>query len=141
MLGTKTYEKKYMDACQANITGQLKAYNELLAQTNGNAVENFELLFFNNLVVVLDAFFVHRLRGLEGKYGNPLNEVRVLANSILYNKSIMNEDNTIKMKPENSVRKLKLGHTIKFTQPQFTLLAKMFFEEIQKKYSQPKVYL
>jgi hypothetical protein len=36
-------------------------------------------------VLLLDHMFVHRLSGAEGKDGNPLNEVRVLVNSLLYN--------------------------------------------------------
>jgi len=42
------------------------------------ASKSFELVYFNNLVVVLDSYFVHRTQGLEKKDGNPLNEVRVI---------------------------------------------------------------
>jgi len=44
--------------------------------------ETFEPILFNNLVVVLDGYFVYRTRGIEGKDGNPLNEVRMLSHSI-----------------------------------------------------------
>jgi len=46
-----------------------------------SAVASFEPLFFNNLVVVLDAFFVHRSRTPEGKHGNPMNELRMICTS------------------------------------------------------------
>jgi len=45
----------------------------------------FEQRFFNDQVLILDNMFVRRLTGIEGKDGNPLNEVRVLCNSILLN--------------------------------------------------------
>jgi hypothetical protein len=44
---------------------------------------------------------------MEGKDGNPLNEVRVLCNSILENKSVLRANKTIKLKPDASVLKLK----------------------------------
>ena len=37
------------------------------------------------MVLQLEYMFVHRLSGLEGKDGNPLTEVRVLCNSLLFN--------------------------------------------------------
>jgi hypothetical protein len=46
----------------------------------------FEARFFNSQVLLLDHMFVHRLAGIEGKDGNPINEVRVLCNSLLLNK-------------------------------------------------------
>jgi hypothetical protein len=39
----------------------------------------------NLAVLLLDHLFVYRLTGIEGKDGNPLNEVRVLCNSIVLN--------------------------------------------------------
>jgi len=41
------------------------------------------------MVLVLDSSFSHRQRTMELKDGNPLNEVRVLCNSILENDGIM----------------------------------------------------
>jgi hypothetical protein len=74
---------------------QLAAYKALVATAREKtgagksafnaAVDSFELVLFNDLVLVLDAFFVHQARGIEGKDGNPLNEVRMLCNSILQN--------------------------------------------------------
>jgi hypothetical protein len=48
-----------------------------------SAVEDFEVTFFNNMALLLDYMFVHRLTGIEGKDGNPLNEARVICNSLL----------------------------------------------------------
>jgi hypothetical protein len=42
-----------------------------------SALEAFEVLFFNNMALVLDRYFVHRLRMVTGKDGNPLNEVEM----------------------------------------------------------------
>jgi hypothetical protein len=70
------------------------------------AFESFEPVFFNNMVLILDTYFTHRSRTTEGKDGNPLNEVRVLCNSILENKSVLRADKSIKLKPETSVLKL-----------------------------------
>lgn len=63
----------------------------------------FEQSFLANLVLVLDHFFVHRTRALEGKDGNALNEVRMLCDSILLNDSVMTANKTIKYDPARSV--------------------------------------
>jgi hypothetical protein len=48
-----------------------------------SAIESFETNFFNHMVLVLDHYFVHRSRIIELKDGNPLNEVRMLCDSIM----------------------------------------------------------
>ena len=52
------------------------------------------------------------------KDGNPLNEVRVLRNSMLNNNNIVCADNTIKLNPATSVLKYKVGDEITLVQPQ-----------------------
>ena len=43
------------------------------------AFESFESAFFNNMIIVLDSYFVHRTMAIQKIDGNPLNEVRGLA--------------------------------------------------------------
>jgi len=85
MLGVKNYTQTYIDECRSRVNVQLSTYNNLITSARksaGNnekslnsAIESFEPIFFNNMVLLLDALFVHRLRMIEGKDGNPLNEV------------------------------------------------------------------
>src|SRR5205809_113820 len=82
MLGMKKYPKSYIAACRARVEANLRAYRREVGQ---KASKEFENRFFNDQVLLLDYMFVHRLSGIEGKDGNPLNEVRVLCNSILLN--------------------------------------------------------
>ena len=88
MLGRKTYTRKEFDHCRAAIDRQLAAYKTLVKavaptttdQKVDSALKAFEALFFNNLTLVLDRYFVHRLRMVTGKDGNALNtESRVPA--------------------------------------------------------------
>jgi hypothetical protein len=83
--------------------------------------------------VVLDGFFVHRGRTVEGKDGNLLNELRMICTSLLQNHGVMSTDKTIKYSPEKSVVELKIGDQIKLTEPDFTLLFRAFFAEIESK--------
>src|SRR5947209_9542769 len=79
----KKYPKEYIAACRARVDAELRAYRSQFDKTPS---KEFEARFFNDQVLLLDYMFVHRLSGIEGKDGNPLNEVRVLCNSILLNR-------------------------------------------------------
>ena len=73
------------------------------------AVAGFEPLFFGNLVVVLDGYFMHRMRATEGKDGNPLIEVRALCSSIMTNQGQgrlrqYDQDEACQVGPEVRVR-------------------------------------
>ena len=138
MLCMNSYTQDYIDECRASMEKQLAAYKKLLAAGRAktrtgfdSAVAVFEPLFFNNLVVDLDGFFVHRSRTIEGKDGNPLNEFRDHRYIALQNHGVMSTEKTnnktIKYSPEKSIVKLKIGDEIKLTEPAFVALFKPFF--------------
>jgi hypothetical protein len=101
-----SYDKKYIGESRAKIASQISAYEELVSTARGlswpkrsqldSAVEAFECVFFNKMVLALDNYFVHRSRTIEKKDGNPLNEVRVLCNSLMSNGGTVAADKTIK---------------------------------------------
>ena len=141
MLGMKTYSQDYIDACRAKVEADLRAYRKQVGKAPS---KEFEGRFFNDQVLLLDYMFVHRLTGIEGKDGNPLNEVRVLCNSILLNQGKLQVEKlpgwpnsagaSTKLTPEKSVLKLKVGDEVKLTEADFVLLCKAFFGEIERKY-------
>ena len=131
MLCVNKYPQEYVDDCKKRFQDQLAAFQNLPA---GPAREAFEPLFFNNLVLVLESSFVHRTRGLEGKDGNPLNEVRLLSRSLLENKQRFQVEKAIKYKPENSILQFQSDQAIALTEAQFCRLSEAFFAEIQRKF-------
>src|SRR2546421_697250 len=103
MLGRNQYDQEYIDASRARIAAQVSAYRKLVAASNGDArvgaaIDEFEPLFFNNMVLALDNLFVHRLRKMEGKDGNPLNQVRAICTSL------MSGDDEIRLNEDDFVR-------------------------------------
>jgi hypothetical protein len=144
MLSVSSYAKTYIDGCRAKVVSQIAAYQHLVSVARGlsgtsesqlePALDTFEPLFFNNMVMVLDNYFLHRSRNMELKDGNPLNEVRALCNSMRDNDGVMAADKTIKMDPATSVLKYQVGDEIKLNAEDFLLLSKAFFAEIESKY-------
>jgi hypothetical protein len=141
MLGRKNYAQEEIDAARAMVEADLRAYKRL---PDAAKTKEFETVFFNRAVLLLDYMFVHRLTGIEGKDGNPLNEVRVLCNSILLNKGRLQIDKlpgwptsasaALKLPPDTSVLKLKAGDEVKLSEIDFVRLTKAFFAELEKKY-------
>ena len=130
MLATDSYTQEYIDARRAAIAAQIAAYDGL-ARAAGDAIDGFAQPFFNNMVVVLNASFTHRTRGREGKDGNPMNEVRLLAASILENDGVLIADKQIRLTPGTSVLGLEPGDEISISEPDFVRLAERFFAEIE----------
>ena len=130
MLGMRTYPKKYISACSLKVEADLSAYRALAA--GGKVSEAFEVTFFNNMILVLEHLFVHRLRGVEGKDENALNEVRMLSDSMMNNNNKMETDKTIKYDSAQSILKVEVGDEIKMYEAGFLLLYKAFFTEIER---------
>ena len=87
-------------------------------------------------MLVLDNLFVHRLRTLEGKDGNPLNEVRVICSSLLENGGVLAADKQIKLKPEKlRARATRRATGSRSTRPAIRRLSDAFFGEIQARFA------
>src|SRR5207247_11363654 len=106
--------------------------------------KEFEDRFFKDQVLLLDYMFVHRLSGIESRDGNPLNEVRILCNSILLNKGKLqvnrlqgwpkSDVSGLKLPAKKSLLKLQVGDEVRLTEADFVRLSKAFFAEIEQKY-------
>jgi hypothetical protein len=141
MLAMKMYSQDYFDACRAKVEADLQAYRMQVGKTPS---KDFEARFFNSQVLLLDHMFVHRMMGIEGKDGNPLNEVRVLCNSLLLNQGKVQVDKLpwwpesagsgIKLPPEKSVLKLKAGDDVRLGEAAFMRLSQAYFAEIEARF-------
>jgi hypothetical protein len=142
MLGRKNYTQEELDHATTAIDRQVAAYRELVEAIDGAgsdpkvkaALDAFEPLFFNNMTIVLDRYFVHRLRAVTGKDGNPLNEVELMSDSLMNNDGILRGNNVIKLVPDQSILKLDIGDRIKLSAAQFERLSKAFLAEIRAKF-------
>ena len=66
------------------------------------ALDDFQPVFSTRMVLILDRFFVHRLRTVTGKDANPLNEVELLTESRLNNGGVFRTGHVVKWVPEQS---------------------------------------
>jgi hypothetical protein len=141
MLGMIKYPREYIESCRARVAANLRAYRKHVGKA---APGDFEARYFNDQLLVLDHMFEHRLRKLEGKDGNPLNEVRVLCNSLLLNDGKLQVDKLpgwpesavagIKLPADRSVLRLSSGDAVALTEADFVKLSKAFFAEIEKRF-------
>ena len=64
MLGRKNYTRDEIDRCRSAVAEQLAAYGKLSADAN---LAGFEPLFFNNMTLVLDRYFVQGVQLQSGR--------------------------------------------------------------------------
>ncbi len=144
MPGMKEYEQDYIDACRSRIESQVAVFREVAqaARDHGDAdvsalegaLESLEYEYFNNMLIVLDGYFVHRLRGVEGQDGNALNEVRHLARSLMENGGTVMADPTNALDPARSVLGLEIGAPIILTLQQYRRISDAFLREIEGRF-------
>jgi hypothetical protein len=145
MLGMTSYGQAYIDHARAEIDRQVQVYDALSASGTGlkgaakatfdAALFDFEAVYFTDLVLVLETYFMHRLRGKEGKDGNALNEVRLVAASLMSNEGRLAADKQIKLDPAKSVLGYQVGDQIAVREAEFVQLATAFFAEIDAKFA------
>ncbi len=134
MLGRKDYTPDEITAAKTAVAAELAVYLKLV--TSGAVPSaDFEALYFNNMVIVLDRYFVHRTRPVSGKDGNPLNEVELIVDSLMTNAGVFRGNKVIKYVPENSVLGIKEGDRIRLNAADFDKLATAFFADLESKFS------
>jgi hypothetical protein len=124
--GPKSYTTEELESCRAHVDALLVAWD-------ANAVEDstLENLVFVQAVVVLDAWFVHRPRSTEGGHGNPTDEVRVLADSVVANDGIVRVEQPIRWTPERTVLGLDVGDEVVVTADRFERLAAAYLAAVE----------
>jgi hypothetical protein len=141
MPGRSTYTRTELDHARSAIAERVAAYGRLVLAVEGAAdpraarsLQTFEPLYFNDLVLVLDRYFGHRLRDVAGADGNPLNEVELLADSLQNNSGVLRGDDEVDLDADESVLGLAVGDRIRVRAAEFERLAAAFFAEISVKF-------
>ena len=139
MLAVTSYPEVYVQLTAAKIDEQLAAYAALAGAVKGNAKAEAALAafapgHFNAMLLALDHHFMHRMRGAEGKDGNPLNEVRMLGDAIMEHDGVLKANSTIKYRTENSVAGIGVGETVALDAETFGQLAAAYVAEIAKRF-------
>jgi hypothetical protein len=139
MLGRKNYTREEIDHARATVAAQVASFDQLAKAAAGKdakataALDALAPVYFDNMVLVLDRFFVHRIRPVTGKDTNPLNEVELLAESLLQG-SVLRTNKVIKWEPAKSVLGLEDGDPIALTRTDFARLAGAFLAEIEARF-------
>jgi hypothetical protein len=135
MTGRTRYSQEEINSARFALAEQLSAYATLSAETSGETAEaalaDFEPLFFNNLVLVLDRFFVERERSVTGADSNPMNEVGLIAESLMTNNAVLRGDAELSYRPADTVLRLELGDDIRLTAAEFDRLSTAFLAEVE----------
>jgi acetyl-CoA carboxylase carboxyltransferase component len=141
MLGRKDYTREELDHAASAIRKQLSAYNKLAEAVRATgdeqaeaALEAFEPLFTRNMTLVLDRYFVHRIRKVTGHDANPLNEVELITESVLAGNGALSTNTVIKWAPEDTVLGLADGDPIEPSAAQFDRLSKAFLGELESRF-------
>lgn len=139
MLAVTSYPEVYVQLTAAKVDEQLAAYAALEAAVKGNpkaeaALAAFAADHFNAMLVALDHHFMHRMRGAEGKDGNPLNEVRMLTDSLMEHDDVLQDNKTIKYRAEKAVAGIAVGQKVALDAETFGRLARAYVAEIGKRF-------
>lgn len=142
MLGRKDYTHEEVERARNAVATQLATYRTLAHAIDAApadagvalALEALEPTLFANMVLALDRHFVHRVRMVTGRDGNPLNEVELLVESIMGNDGVLRGNEVIRYVPADSTLGLEVGERIRLTADQFERLADAFFAELEARF-------
>ena len=140
MLAVTTYAQDHVDRCRQAFDAQLAAYRALTeSSTEGEeatALAGFAPLFFANLVLALDEWFLHRSRTVEGKGGGPLNEVRLICEALVAHDGVLTGQRSISYDADASVLGIALGEQVIVTEAGFVALLDAFLAEVEDRFAE-----
>ena len=141
MLGRKTYTPEELDSATATVERQLAAFRRLADAVDATgdaeaaaARETFEPEFFNDLALVLDRYFVHRLRVSTGKDPNPINELELLSDSLRDHGGAFRTTSVIKYRPDQTGLQLEPGDRIQLDRRRFERFSTAFLDELRTRF-------
>jgi uncharacterized protein (UPF0548 family) len=123
MLLRTGYDRHYVANCRESVGA---AVEELRRVGAGSAA-------WNQLVPALDRWFAIRNPKVEGRDGNPINEVRAIAESVTEHGSVMAVPKGIKLSEEGSVLGFLDGEEISLDGDSFERLFDAFLAEVEAK--------
>jgi hypothetical protein len=123
MLLRTGYDRHYAARCRESVGA---AVEELRRVGAGSAA-------WNQLVPALDRWFSLRNPKVEGRDGNPINEVRALAESVTEHGSVMTVPKGIKLSAETSVLGFEPDEEISLDGDAFERLFEAFLAEVEAK--------
>lgn len=135
MLGRSSYPTAQIAACRAEMIQLCAGWRAISARSEAKVRAEAEAQVFNQMAVALEGWFVHRLRGIEGKDGNPLNEVRLLALGVTTNGGYFPSDNSIKWHAETSVTGYRAGDKIALSEAVFSRIVEAYLDAIDAKFA------
>jgi hypothetical protein len=136
MLPRNSFTREEVEEARSAVDRELAAYREIVQAAGAQAAEalaDFEPLLCNSMTMMLDRHFVHRVRTLTGKDGNPLNEVELICDSLMDNDGVLRANNVIKYIPEQAVVELDIGERIRMTLADFERLSSAFLAELESR--------
>jgi hypothetical protein len=132
----------YLNACRARVESQVAFFREFAAavsRADDDAerglepmLETLEADYFNNLVIVLDAYFVGR-RPESQSLGPVATEVAALRSSLVEGEGELLPEAAAQISESRSVLGLKAGDSIRLTAQSFSRLADAYFAEIERR--------
>jgi hypothetical protein len=141
MLGRKDYRPEELEHARTAVRAQIAAYRRLAdavaacsdAEARA-ALQAFEPIMTRNLILTLDRYFVHRLRTVTGKDGNPLNEVELLTESLMNNDGLLRTGNVVKYRADDAVLKVAVDGRIEPSIDDFAALTDAFLDELERRF-------
>jgi hypothetical protein len=139
MLSVNQYPQEHVDDAREAIGLAVEAYDAMVAAGHDSpghdrAIEAFEPVFFAALLRALDGYFTHRSRTIELQDGNPLNEVRVLVDSIAFHRGLVTIEKSTTWNPAATVLHYEMHDRIHLTRADFLRLEAAYLDAIEKKF-------